>query len=143
MTNCPADLLTWKEVVVLYRARWQIELLFKLWKSHNHLAAWRATWTAAERMAAFWAKLIGVVLQHWLLLTSTWSNPRRSHWKAAEAIRPWIVSLTEALDDVAALVQVLAKMTMTIDAVANQKRQTKSPSSFQLLLNPELLNWTC
>ena len=33
------ELLTWKEVVVLYRARWQKELLFKLWKSHNHLAA--------------------------------------------------------------------------------------------------------
>jgi hypothetical protein len=25
MTNCPTELLTWKEVVVLYRARWQIE----------------------------------------------------------------------------------------------------------------------
>ena len=37
MTNCPPELLNWKEVVVLYRARWQIELLFKLWKSHNHL----------------------------------------------------------------------------------------------------------
>ena len=38
VTNCPPEMLTWKEVVVLYRARWQIELLFKLWKSHNRLA---------------------------------------------------------------------------------------------------------
>ena len=30
VTNCPGDLLTWQEVVVLYRSRWQIELLFKL-----------------------------------------------------------------------------------------------------------------
>jgi hypothetical protein len=141
VTNCPAELLSWKEVVVLYRARWQIELMFKLWKSHNHLAAYRETWTAVERMAVFWAKLIGVVLQHWLLLTSTWSNPRRSHWKAAAEIRQWIVSLTGALDDLDALIGILARMTTTIDAVANKKRQTKSPSSFQLLLNPELLNW--
>jgi hypothetical protein len=35
----------------------------------------------------------------------------------------------------------LARMTTTIDAVANKKRQTKSPSSFQLLLDPGLLNW--
>jgi hypothetical protein len=82
-----------------------------------------------------------VVLQHWLLLTSTWSNPRRSHWKAAAEIRQWIVSLTGALDDLDALIGILARMTTTIDAVANKKRQTKSPSSFQLLLNPELLNW--
>ena len=143
VTNCPTELLTWKEVVVLYRARWQIELLFKLWKSHNHLAAFRETWSAVERMAVFWAKLIGVILQHWLLLTSTWSNPRRSHWKAAQVIRQWIVSLTGALDDVDALIGVLAGMTATINAVAHKKRQRKSPSSFQLLLNPELLNWNC
>jgi len=143
VTNCPAELLTWKEVVVLYRARWQIELMFKLWKSHNHLAAARATWTAVERMAVFWAKLIGVVLQHWLLLTSTWSDPRRSHWKAAAVIRQWVVSLTGTLDDIDALIGVLAGMTTTIKAVAYKKCRRKSPSSFQLLLNPELLDWNC
>ena len=47
VTNCPPELLTWKEVVVLYRARWQIELLFKLWKSHNHLAEREAELFAA------------------------------------------------------------------------------------------------
>jgi hypothetical protein len=141
VTNCPEELLSWKEVVVLYRARWQIELMFKLWKSHNHLAASRATWTAVERMAVFWAKLIGVVLQHWLLLVSTWSNPRRSHWKAAQEIREWVVSLTGALEDIAALIQVLTRMSAAIDAIANKKRQKKTPSSFQLLLDPELLNW--
>jgi hypothetical protein len=141
ITNGPADLLTWKEVVVLYRTRWQIELMFKLWKSHNHLAAFRATWSPVERMAVFWAKLIGVVLQHWLLLTSTWSNARRSHWKAAQIIRQWIVSLTGALDHVDHLIRVLEEMTATIRSVAKKKRQTKRPSSFQLLLNPELLDW--
>lgn len=143
VTNCPAELLSWKEVVVLYRAPWRIELRFTLWKSHNHLAAYPETWTAAERMAVFWAKLIGVVVQHWLLLTSTRSNPRRRHWKAAEEIRQGIVSLTGALDDIDALIGIWARMTTTIDAVANKKRRTRSPSSFQLLLNPELLNWNC
>lgn len=143
LTNCPAELLSWKEVVVLYRTRWQIELLFKLWKSHNHLAAFRETWTAVERMVVFWAKLIGVILQHWLLLSSSGSHPRRSHWKAADVIREWMVTLTAALDEIEALVRVLTDMTKAIDAVANKKLQTKSPSSFQLLLTPELLDWDC
>jgi len=143
VTNCPLELLTWKEVVVLYRVRWQIELMFKLWKSHNHLAAARETWTAVERMAVFWAKLIGVILQHSLLLMSTWSNPRRSHWKAAGLIRDWIVSLTGALRDRDRLIAILEEMTAAISAVANQKLQQKSPSTFQLLLDPELLNWNC
>ena len=39
VTNCPPALLNWKEIVVLYTARdGQIERLFKLWKSYNHLA---------------------------------------------------------------------------------------------------------
>jgi hypothetical protein len=141
LTNCPADLLSWEEVVILYRGRWQIELLFKLWKSHNHLASYRETWSPVERMALFWAKLIGVIIQHWLLLMSTWSNPRRSHWKAANVIREWIVPLTSALDDIAALMRILTDMARTIDAVANKKKRKESPSFFQLLDNPELLPW--
>jgi hypothetical protein len=142
VTNCPPDLLTWKEVVVLYRARWQIELMFKLWKSHNGLAACRETGSPVERMALFWAKLIGVVVQHWLLLMSTWSNPRRSHWKAAQVIRDTIVSMISALDDTEALTKVLEGMAAAIGAVANKKTGRKMPSSFQLLLNPDLLNWS-
>lgn len=141
VTNCPADLLSWKEVVVLYRTRWQIELMFKLWKSHNQLAASREPWTGVERMALFWAKLIGVVLQHWLLLSSTWAEPRRSHWKAARVIRDWIVMLIAALDDIDTLIHTLEKMAATIATIAKKKRQSKRPSLFQLLLNPELLNW--
>jgi hypothetical protein len=141
VTNCPGDLLTWKEVVVLYRTRWQIELMFKLWKSHNHLAAYREPWTGVERMALFWAKLIGVILQHWLLLTSTWADPRRSHWKAARVIRDWVVALTGALQDVDTLIRTLEAMAAAIGAVAKKKLQSKRPSLFQLLSDPELLDW--
>ena len=143
VTNCPEEMLSWKEVIVLYRARWQIELMFKLWKSHNHLAAYRQTWSTLERMAMFWAKLIGVVLQHWLLLMSTWSETRRSLCKAAQVIREWIPALTAALKDEDRLVETLTSMTAAINAVARQKLRRKDPSLFQLLFDPELLDWTC
>jgi hypothetical protein len=58
ITNCPPERLTWKEVVVLYRARWQIELLFKLWKSHNALAAREVNASPQRQMAVLYAKLI-------------------------------------------------------------------------------------
>jgi Transposase DDE domain len=142
VTNCMADLLTWKEVVVLYRMRWQIELMFKLWKSHNLLAEHRERGTAVERMAVFWAKLIGVVLQHWLLLTSSGSGLCRSHWKAARVIRAWIVALTASLPAMDQLIRTLSAMAATIATIANKKRQRKRPSLIQLLWNPELLNWS-
>ena len=94
-----------------------------------------------RRMAVFWAKLIGVVLQHWLLLMSSWSEPRRSLAKAAQVIREWIPSLTQALRNGDGLIEVLANMTAAIDAVAKQELRRKDPSSFQLLFNPELLDW--
>ena len=37
-----AGVAEWEAVVVLYRARWQIELMFKLWKWRNGLATHRA-----------------------------------------------------------------------------------------------------
>ena len=142
VTNCSADLLTWKEVVVLYRSRWQIELLFKLWKSHNRLATHAESQSVAWQMAEFWAKLIGVILQHWLLLTLTWFDARRSLWKAATELREWITVLQEALGDVARLCDALSRMQAAIVAVARVNVRKKKPSWFQLVENPELLEYT-
>src|SRR5581483_3270974 len=61
VTNCGEEERTWKAVVVLYRARWQIELLFRLWKSHNRLARHRAGATALAVLAVFYAKLLGIL----------------------------------------------------------------------------------
>ena len=69
VTNLPPERLTWQEAVVLYRAQWHIELLFKLCRvlfrgAHNQLARHRPGARAVETMAMLWAKLIGVMLQH-------------------------------------------------------------------------------
>src|SRR5262249_38275230 len=37
VTNVPAERFSLHEALVLARARWQVELLFKLWKSHGHI----------------------------------------------------------------------------------------------------------
>lgn len=142
VTNCPPEMLTWREVVVLYRARWQIELMFKLWKSHAGLASLPARKKPEERMALFWAKLIGVILQRWLILATTGSDYQRSHWKAVAQIQDSLVSIIDALGDRQRLIDVLKKTAATVGAVARKKTRKKSPALFQLLKNPELLNWT-
>jgi hypothetical protein len=143
VTNCPADLLTWKEVVILYRMRWQIELVFKLWKSHNLLATPPPDASPERWMAELWAKLIGVVLQHWMLLATTWPSVRRSLWKAAGVIRDGIPALIGAWDDRDRLVQALSRLRAAIAAVARVNTRTKRPSLHQMLLNPDLLEWGC
>ncbi|MFI5461321.1 MAG: IS4 family transposase [Isosphaerales bacterium] len=140
VTNCEPERLTWKAVVILYRVRWQIELMFKLWKSHNGLAQHRPEASAPERLALIYAKLIGVVVQHWILVTATWNCSRHSLMKAAATVREWITNLAEHLDNPERLVETLGRLATTLEGDCVERRQ-KQPSLFQLLEDPELLDW--
>ena len=142
VTNCPASLLTWQEVVVMYRSRWQVELLFKLWKSNNRLAAHAESRSVDWQMAEFWAKLIGVIVQHWLLLTTTWVDHRRSLMRAAGILRDWLPLLMDALEARDRLIDKLTRMQAAIAASARVNIRRKKPSWFQLLWNPLLLGYT-
>ena len=142
VTNCEPELLTWQAVVVLYRARWQIELMFKLWKSYNRLATHRAGASAQEQMAMVYAKLIAVLLQHWILLTATWSIGRRSLMKAAAIIGDWVTLLIDALDDRERLAAVLRRLSEVVQrAAARVQNRNTHPSLSQLLENPILLDY--
>ncbi|WP_345721949.1 IS4 family transposase [Herpetosiphon gulosus] len=63
LTNAPRTLISPTEVWALVRVRWQIELLFKLGKSHARLDDWRTT-NPARVLGEIDAKLIGLVFQH-------------------------------------------------------------------------------
>ena len=140
VTDCAAERLTWRAVVVLYRTRWQIELMFKIWKSHNGLVAHRPEASPREQLAMVYAKLIGVVVQHWVLLTATWPHHDRSLMKAAATLREWINNLAEALDNLRNLTHLLNRLQKILQG-DRVERRPKKPSHFQLLENPELLEW--
>lgn len=141
VTNGPAADLTWRAVVVLYRARWQVELLFKLWKSDNGLARCRAGAAPPERLALFYAKLLAVVVQHWLRLATAWPVPDRSLRRAARRLRDWLVLVLRVLDDPGPLAQLLEQLAQEVARLARVKARTDNPSHAQLLNEPELLTW--
>ena len=87
------------------------------------------------------AKLIGVVLQHWILLATSWPDGRRSLWKAAGVIRAGLPLLVAAADDLDRLTDVLNRLRVVIAAVARVTARKEHPSSFQLLMHPVLLDW--
>jgi hypothetical protein len=142
ITNCPPSLLKWKEVVVLYRARWQIERLFKLWKSYNHLADRDTKATPARQLAEVYVKLIAVIIQHGILLMTVWLDGRRSLWRAAASLRDWIGQVIAVIDQPAELQRVLIRQRQSLAKSARVNSRRKHPSCFQLLNNPELLEYT-
>jgi hypothetical protein len=89
VTSVPGERLTAAEAVVLYRARWQVELLFKRWKSQGRVAALDGA-TEARQMVRVWARLLAAVVQHWLVVAAAWGDPTRSWAKAAEAARGFV-----------------------------------------------------
>jgi hypothetical protein len=141
VTNCDAEQLTWKAVVVLYRARWQIELLFKLWKSHNKLAKHRQAATALEVLAVFYAKLLGVLLQHGILVATAWRRGNRSLVKAARALADVVKEILLVLRDSAALEAALLRLRDLIEKLGGTTDRTKQPSHAQLIDDPEILDW--
>ncbi len=139
VTNAPAALLSVREALVLLRARWQIELLFKLWKSHGHIDASRSAkpWRI---LCEVFAKLLAMVVQHWLLLVGCWTYPDRSLVKAAQTVRAFALALACALHAPPALEAALADIQRCLAAGCRLNRRKKKPNTYQVLLDPVLLS---
>lgn len=73
LTNAKREWLNAAQVVLFYRVRWQIELVFKLWKSGVGLE--RVAGKKAERIwLEIYAKLIGMVVLSYLSAPLRWTE---------------------------------------------------------------------
>jgi hypothetical protein len=134
VTNVPLQLLTLHEALVVARTRWQIELLFKLWKSGGQIDEWRTSkpWRI---LCEVYAKLTAMVVQHWLLLVSCWHYPDRSLSKAAKTIHKHAIVLACAFDSVQALSDAIATIRRCLSAGCRINKRKARPCTYQLLLD--------
>lgn len=139
VTDVAGESLAPREAAVLYRARWQIELLFKRWKSLG-LIAELAGPTEARQMVRLWSRLLAVLVQHWVLLAVAWGDPRRSLAKASEAIRRHALLLAAAVGAPARLAEEIERLGVVLGSTARQNRR-KRPSTFELLNDPSRLEY--
>jgi DDE family transposase len=138
VTNAPAALLTLEEGLVLARARWQIELLFKLWKAHGGLDDWR-TANPDRILCEVYAKLLALVVQHWLLLVWCWASPDRSLTKAARTVRQHALALAGAFAAPARLRAAIATLGRCLRTGCRINKRRAAPATYQLLLQfPDL-----
>ena len=132
ITNVPQECLSFEQVMALYPIRWQIELVFKLWKSHAKLAS-VGQWHPQRVLCHIYARLLVLVLFHWLV--APW---RFGQWgelsltKAFQVFQRYTDRLAYAIrTGWHRMPAVLTTMMGDFLHFARKDKRRKSPSSFQ------------
>ncbi len=133
LTNVPLSLLAAAEAMALMRARWQIELLWKLWKDQGKVDEWQ-TQKPERILCELYAKLVGMLVQHWLLLLSCWDDPHRSLVGAVQVMRDQVPVLVHGMRGRLPLSQALRLVRdALLGGCSIPKRQTRLSTSHRLL----------
>src|SRR4029453_16658693 len=85
-----------------------------------------------------YAKLIALLMQHWLLVVGCWANADRSLRKATATVQRYGRRLAGGWTDGGRLGTVLHKLVRTLKRRCRINKQANRPASYQLLLNPQL-----
>ena len=133
-TNIPPELLSVEEGFVLMRTRWQIELLFKLWKSEGKIDEWRSE-KPYRILCELYSKLVVMIIQHWILLTS-WQYPDRSLFKSVKTIRKHAMNLAMAFSSgiKERLIEVLKTIARCLSIGCRINKRKTILHTYQLLL---------
>jgi hypothetical protein len=132
VTNVPAVMLSIEQVALLYRVRWQIELVFKLWKSYcrlDHIQGLRRERILFE----LYAKMIGIILTQFLLAPlrmpqGAWANREISSFKVREIFQRFALELMCSLRILDDLCAVLTKIFKRIERFGFKQKRIKQPN---------------
>jgi hypothetical protein len=115
-------------------------MLYKLWKQYGRIDEWRTTnpWRV---LCELYAKLIGLLLQHWLILLFAWQDEQRSLVKLAQVIRDTAGSLLEAFAGDRSLLSTLQAIQRRMRSGCQMNKRKKYPNAAQLLQRGST-NWT-
>jgi hypothetical protein len=134
ITNVPAEQLAPAEVWALRRVRWQVELLFKVWKGQGQVdeLAGRKPYRVLCELAA---KLLAQVVQHWLLLVLAGTSLQYSHQRGAHCVRRLALWVLWSLASLVELCAVLGRLQRQLQRRRIERRRRR-PATYQLLLDP-------
>jgi Transposase DDE domain len=129
LTNIPH--LSFDQAHTLARTRWQIELLFKLWKSHGKVLTSRSADPLRQQCEGY-GKLLGVLIAHWLLLVTGWQYETLGALDALRTVKNHIPLLMRALSHPSLWRLLFAWLQHDLCNVQRRSKRRKVPLAFQL-----------
>lgn len=136
ITNVPISRWSASQVLLVYRLRWQIELVFKLWKSHAKLTTVR--YERPERVACLlYAHLLAMLIFYWLIAPARCASPlsELSSVKAFKLLQKAIPSLIHRIArHWRHVANRLARFYRDLARFAQKSNRRKTPSTRQRLL---------
>lgn len=103
-----------------------------LWKQYGQIDEW-CTSNPWRVLCELYAKLIGLLLQHWLILLFAWHDEQRSLVKLAQVIRDTACSLLEALAGERSLLSALQAIQRRMGSGCQLNKRKTHPNAAQLL----------
>jgi len=134
VTNIPVTILSIKHIGLFYSVRWQIELIFKLWKSHmliHVISGFRKERILIE----LYSKLIGLILFQFIMV------PLRNQYidlSPEKAFKKFVKKIEPFLDAIHVLKQLSKQLERIYLAILKfgrrEKRKNRFSTSYNLLL---------
>ena len=129
LSNIPQ--LSFEQAHTLARTRWQIELLFKLWKSHGKVLCSRSADPLRQQCEGY-AKLLAVLVAHWTLLVAGWQHDCLSALDALRILRSHLPFLLRALAYPLFFDDFFRNLSLDLDRAPRLSKRRKAPCAFQL-----------
>jgi hypothetical protein len=123
-------LLNPQDADVIYSLRWQIELLFKLWKSHLQLDDWR-THHPWRVLCEVYAKLLAILIQHGACVLAGRHDLDKSVVQVVSTVKKAAWCLLQALSSAQAFQQALMQVVVCLRRGGRISTSTSSPPTFQ------------
>jgi hypothetical protein len=135
ITNASVEQLSGEAVRTVYSARWQVELLFKLWKMQGELDR-VAGLTAGRVMCEMYAKLIGMVIFGYLTAPIRLNERDGIELSPSRAWQVWqrkITMIASALHTGKGVGAVLARLYSGWNQYGRKERRKDRPTTFEQL----------
>jgi hypothetical protein len=132
-TNISMTGATIAEVLILLRVRWQLELLFKSWKSSGVCLTESSSAKAWRVLCELYAKLLGAVVRQWVVAVSGVGGPCVSVIRSGRAAQRYLGKLAGLFGCRTRMIEALTRIQRLLGGLKPVNKRKKRPATHQTL----------